>query len=272
MKFWMVACLALWSASAWAADVVVESISGTGSVELRSAGKNTIAQEGDSVGSGGHVVTGDAVAVRLLYPNGTHLTLSARTDLEVHSPETGAPSGALLQGSISVAVPKTVAPAQRKFFIKTTSAVMGVRGTEFVVDHDAKTERTELHTTEGSVEVGKTDKDFESGKLARVDALHHLVAEKAGLGPVAKFDHAEFAKHRAERHALAHALQATKLRSKDEIAERRKQHGGRPGQEADRHKDREHGKERDHGKDRADRPDRERRDHSEKRERPGRRE
>lgn len=289
MRGCWVACLILglcvFASAAWAVDVVVESISG--SVELRAGGKTTMAQEGDAVGHGAHVVTGDAVAVRLLYPNGTHLTLSAKTDLEVRNPEVGAPSGALLEGSISVAVPKTVAPALRKFFIKTNTAVMGVRGTEFVVDHDAAANKTELHTLEGSVEVDKTEKNFAAGKLHRVDALHRLVADHRGLGKVGKFDHTGFARGRAERHPLAHGMRETKLRNRDEIAERREQRsdrpeaGKRPETQPGKHEAKDHaGGRAERAKDKAkpghdrssqERPGKERREKGEKRERPGRR-
>lgn len=61
----------------------------------------------------------------------------------------------LTYGWIRATVNKLVGKDE-SFIVKTPTAVMGVRGTEFLVEHNATTQRTLMHAIKGTVVIGKT--------------------------------------------------------------------------------------------------------------------
>ena len=168
------------------------------------------------------MVTGEGVAARLLYPDGSQLLLGENSELQIQLPEAGAPMAELQKGSVTAKVTKAATPgAPYKLFIKTNAAVMGVRGTEFVDDHDPAAGKTELHTLEGRVEVGSSREEVGAGKGRGVEADQTLHADRAGVSRVEKFDRVAFIKHRQERHPHAHRLDRRVVRSFDELCKRR---------------------------------------------------
>ena len=119
--------------------------------------------------------------------------------------------------------PPSSAPAAApplKFFIKTNAAVMGVRGTEFVVDHDDKA-GSEVHTLDGTVDVAANEEDLSAGRGRRVEALQQLRADKRGLGQPTKFERAAFERTRGKRHGIAADLGRRAVRSPEERRARR---------------------------------------------------
>ncbi len=210
-----------------AGSPVLEAVSGSDGCKLIRAGKTEAADEGDELQTGDRVQVGAKAAVRILFGDGTHVTLSGGTDAEIARPLAGAAGLVLHKGNLSAHVakppapvaPKAGAPADLRFYIKTNAAVMGVRGTEFVVDHDDAS-GTEVHTLHGLVEVAKDDDDLHQGRGQRLRALDRVRADKAGLGKTGRFDKAAFGRERGKHHHLAADLGKKGLRSRDDLRQR----------------------------------------------------
>jgi hypothetical protein len=76
------------------------------------------------------------------------------------------------------------------FYIRTNSAVMGVRGTEFVVDQGADG-TSNLHTLQGQVAMAKSEKDLETpGHFTAVGPgkTSYLRRSMSAPAPVQSFD------------------------------------------------------------------------------------
>lgn len=223
MKAWLLAAVAcLLAVPAWAGQATLESA--VGSVQLQRGGKAAACDEGDELQAGDRLTVGANSAARIVFADGSHVTLSSGADAEIAKPAAGANGVVLRQGNVSAAIAKPAAGAPAgnlKFFVKTNAAVMGVRGTQFVADHSAADNRTDVHTLEGTVDVAKNDDDLHAGKALRLGALEHVRADKAGLGAKAAFDKGAFVAERAKLHAAAAELGKRALRSPDELRAKR---------------------------------------------------
>jgi hypothetical protein len=226
MKPWIAIASLLWASSAWAVTEI-EAVSGSGGVTVTRAGKSEAADEGDTLQTGDQLAVGPKTAVRVLFGDGSHLTLSEGCAVEFAKPVQGAAGVVLLRGHLQANVAKVAPTAvpnavpQLKFFVKTNAAVMGVRGTEFTVDHDDKGGASDLHTLDGTVEVAGNDDELAQGKGRRVEALQQLRADRKGLGPIQKFERGGFLKHLAQRHERAQELGKRALRNEEERRTRR---------------------------------------------------
>ncbi|MSP91016.1 MAG: hypothetical protein EXR79_04305 [Myxococcales bacterium] len=129
-----------WAPSPWRCQdpplaTELESVSGRGGVLLTRAGKAQPAEEGDTLQAGDRLAVGAKTAARILFDDGTHLTLAEGCAVELARPLQGAAGVVLQRGSLAANVAKAPAPAPTaasaaplKFFIRTNAAVMGVRG------------------------------------------------------------------------------------------------------------------------------------------------
>lgn len=224
------------ASAATAAPAVLESVSGDG-VKLTRAGKVLAVDEGDELQQGDRLTVASRGAVRLLFGDGTHLTLSAGCEVEVAKPLAGAAGVVVLKGNVAALVAKPLQPLAVKaggagdlrFFIKTNAAVMGVRGTEFVVEHHEASGHTDVHTLKGTVDVAQTDDDLQGGRGKRLGALERLRADKAGIGKPAKFERSAYFKDRAKRHRAASELAKRGVRTRDDLRARLQARQGREG-------------------------------------------
>ncbi|MSQ83532.1 MAG: hypothetical protein EXR77_11695 [Myxococcales bacterium] len=224
------------ASAATAAPAVLESVSGDG-VKLTRAGKVLAVDEGDELQQGDRLSVGSRGAVRLLFGDGTHLTLSARCEVELAKPLAGAAGVVVLKGNVAALVAKPPQPLAVKagavgdlrFFIKTNAAVMGVRGTEFVVEHHQASGHTDVHTLEGTVDVAQTDDDLGRGRGSRLGALERLRADKGGIGKPAQFERGAYFKDRAKHHRAASDLAKRAVRSRDDLRARLQARQGREG-------------------------------------------
>jgi hypothetical protein len=115
------------------------------------------ARVGMEVFSGDRLVTGEKSRLKVLLSDDVILALGSRTevlvDKHLFDPKSGARSTRLdlLRGTLRSLVQKLVAGSRADFEVKTTNAVAGVRGTEFVVVADEQ--ETRLYTYSGEVEL-----------------------------------------------------------------------------------------------------------------------
>lgn len=80
-----------------------------------------------------------------------------------------------------------------RFLIRTKAAVMGVRGTEFVIAVDSTGMTTQVHTLEGMVDVAANETALMSGSGVSVPSGHFIEATgSGGVSPVQIFDQAGF--------------------------------------------------------------------------------
>ncbi len=111
---------------------------------------------GDKVAAGSHLTTGEDGHVVLRLPDGSQLSLPARSSVRVDTLHgyrgmEGVDMGlGLEQGRVESQVVPQKGPAAR-FRVDTPTAIIGVRGTHFRINADAKVARTEV--TEGVVGV-----------------------------------------------------------------------------------------------------------------------
>jgi hypothetical protein len=115
------------------------------------------ARVGMEVFSGDRLVTGEKSRLKVLFSDDAILALGSQTEVVVarhlFDPKSGARSTRLdlLKGTLRSLVQKMVAGNRADFEVKTTNAVAGVRGTEFVLVADG--EATRLYTYSGEVQL-----------------------------------------------------------------------------------------------------------------------
>jgi hypothetical protein len=142
-----------------ASIATLEVIRGTGSVEVVKDGRAGPAEAGMKLFQGDEIRTGEKVAVRISYADGSKQILAAKTRLKVFLTNTGIPSPGFLEGAVENEVQPREKPAARpKFVIRTKALVLGVRGTQFVVHTGPK--GLEVHTLKGVVEAGRNESEL----------------------------------------------------------------------------------------------------------------
>lgn len=109
-----------------------------------------------------HVLPKQGQTVGVALKDGSEVTATTGSDLSISDYVPGTPGSVphaeLDQGSAHFDVIHTTT-GQISFYLKTKSAVMGVRGTEFVVDQ-SEDGTSNLHTLQGEVAMAKTEKDL----------------------------------------------------------------------------------------------------------------
>jgi hypothetical protein len=115
------------------------------------------ARVGMEVFEGDKLVTGEKSRLKVLFSDDVVLALGSRTAVVVEKHLFDPKSGArrtrlnLLEGKLRSLVQKMVAGSRADFEVKTTNAVAGVRGTEFVLATEG--DDTKLYTFSGEVEL-----------------------------------------------------------------------------------------------------------------------
>ncbi len=220
-------------ASAFADDtaVVVESIDGGTTIEVSRAGVWAPVPVGTTVEPGDSLRTGPASA-RLVYADGSAVALSTASEVRIQpdptrvielvqgtvwgkiekAPVAAAPNPGAAPNSVAGTAPGTTSPAAAstpvaaatgspyKFTLHSKAAVMGVRGTEFLVESGA-TGEVAFHTLEGTVD---TAPDLATLKAGRGVPVHKLerIRTRAGapFGKAEPFKSEELAAHMGKDH------------------------------------------------------------------------
>ena len=118
----------------------------------------------DKVSAGSTVITGQRSFVRLLFPDNTQLNIGPDTTMRIEPSKPGEASiVSLVGGQIRAKVTKDPllnqgnSGAKEKMVIKTKTAAMGIRGTDFNVSFNPQNNITALITFEGNVAMTRLD-------------------------------------------------------------------------------------------------------------------
>ncbi|AYF44256.1 MULTISPECIES: FecR domain-containing protein [unclassified Halobacteriovorax] len=145
-------------------------------------------KKGDWVPEGASITTKSRSFVKLLFIDKSNLTLGANSQMEIKQfPKKKAGIINLVNGQLRSKVSKNylqIDKKKSKLFIKTKTAAMGVRGTDFQVNYNSKNQNTTLITFEGAVAMGSLSKfkvsDFRQDRLEKVVSSPTSVMVKRG--------------------------------------------------------------------------------------------
>lgn len=157
-SYGVAALLLLLARAGWAQEV--GTVAGVeGSAEIRRAGNTTAATLGAAVQRGDELRTGRPGRLRVVFQDDSVLTLSDNSQVTVDEQAFDIPNGKiqslmrLLRGKVSAVVSEYYQRPHAQYEIQTSTAVAGVRGTEFAVGYDPRNDVTEVVAVNGRVEV-----------------------------------------------------------------------------------------------------------------------
>jgi hypothetical protein len=120
---------------------------------------------GDKILEDSSIVTHDKSLVKLKFIDETTVNLGPNSKMVVAEFSNGNPGVVdLLRGRIRTSVQKTEGSAKNKFYIKTRTAAMAVRGTEFQTIYNPDNQNTSLLTYKGEVAMVKLTENELSSK------------------------------------------------------------------------------------------------------------
>jgi hypothetical protein len=176
------------------------SIDGGASVIVVNGKERREAKGGDALKRGDRIETGEKITATVLSPEGSVLVVGRKTEVEVQSAPEAVSAVELRSGTlrgIAGKVPKYEKGTQPKKFrilIRSRAAVMGVRGTDFVMAADAAAGQAQVNTLEGVVEVAKDEATLVTQGGTPVPGGQMVSATPGGgLSAPAPFDRAQFA-------------------------------------------------------------------------------
>lgn len=179
-------CL-LWTALANAEDLtasrpVLESISGSLLPTITLNRDFIPPQIGMELPDGSRIRTGKDVSATLLYPDGSRVVLFQNTDFIVEGDIEGTQWNKLNQGKTRGIIKKINLPASTKprFLIRSKTAVLGVRGTEFLMEVDRSKNSAQISTLEGTVDVARSEMSLMNGQ--GVQLTEGRMIESSGTG------------------------------------------------------------------------------------------
>jgi hypothetical protein len=173
-------------------------------IKIERAGKEIKIKAADAIEAGDVVFAGENQTLVLQFDPQKEdtattpqdvLTLSPGTQFEINpESEDLGQSGTLKDGSVKggfhrpAHMDKTLKKKKLRFTLRTRSAVMGVRGTEFLVSGASGSGNFNFFTTQGAVEVAKSEQALAAGESTALEAGKMLQATPAGITPPKAFD------------------------------------------------------------------------------------
>lgn len=146
-------CLSLQMQAANGVFMVVK-----GDVKVSVGGKaESSAKVGTKVNAGDMIVTGTDSRAKIVMSDRNIINLSPNTKLKIESYVNDGKSKnvnlSLLEGKVRNNVEQKYDNDKNKFEIRTPTAVAGVRGTQFITSYDGVSQKTEVITLQGQVEL-----------------------------------------------------------------------------------------------------------------------
>lgn len=150
---------------------------------------------------GDRIKTGEKTSVLVKYPDGSSLIVGKASEVVIRESNPESQKVALNYGVTRVVVAKShllgkVKNAPHRFFINTHTAVMGARGTDFVVSamqaQGSVSATMEVHILEGIVDVGENETRFAQGNVTPVTVGQQLSASSQGVSQPATLDRAKY--------------------------------------------------------------------------------
>jgi hypothetical protein len=150
-------------------------------------GKSAALKKDDWLSEGTQVKTSNRSFAKLIFIDKSTMNIGPKSEIMINQfPKDKAGIISLNKGQIRSKVTKDYmgmekADNKSKLFIKTKTAAMGIRGTEFIAGYDEKTGYSTLDVLEGAVAMAKLD-EFEMKDIKQFD---QKVLEKAVSSPQA---------------------------------------------------------------------------------------
>lgn len=176
------------STKSWAAETGVAKIiilKGKASAIFKDGSTKTVSIE-EWIPEGAKLVTQERSFVKLLFIDKSEMTLNPKSEMIISSfPKKEAGIINLVKGELRSKVTKDYMQmddkSKSKLYIKTKSAAMGIRGTEFQVNYNEINGNTSLITFEGAVAMAGIEREFRERNFNQ-DTLERAVSsEKAVL-------------------------------------------------------------------------------------------
>lgn len=220
------------SVSARAQTVLVDAVQGGKILETAADGKMTELPDGVTRSAGGTYSTASNQSARLILEDGTELLISQDSSVTIDLAKPGEPPSAnLKQGTVKVQVPSQennetddeikVEHVNRekpyRFFMQTRYVVLGVRGTEFLVDYDSKSQQTQVHTLDGIVDAGESSKALKAGSRTSLSENHFILARAREMDAPRAFDRETFSKQFQSRHPHMMKVMNSPMRSQSDF-------------------------------------------------------
>lgn len=152
----------LLSSSANAKGTVAKIIKMRGSVTQLEPGSKVArkVRVGDKFKEDTSIVTGNKSFARIIFDDKSIMNLGPRTKVTIlESQKDGTSFIHLLKGTLRSRVNKQKRKGSHKYYIKTRSAALGVRGTDFQVVYNPKNNISSLLTYKGEVAMAKVEED-----------------------------------------------------------------------------------------------------------------
>lgn len=174
----------------------IEKIEGGKIVSLLDQEEKRSATEGMELEYGQTLKTDPESSATVLYPDGSRIVIAANSEYKLDTPANQSQWGKLQQGSVRGIIEKAKesGTGKPKFVIRTKAAVLGVRGTDFVMAMNPANGTAQVNTLEGTVEVARSELSVLEGKGQMIEAGQFIQASPSGLGPVQAFDADSFLK------------------------------------------------------------------------------
>ncbi|OFZ00691.1 MAG: hypothetical protein A2070_01830 [Bdellovibrionales bacterium GWC1_52_8] len=194
--FAFVLCWAL--ASAHGAELLpsVISFGGTGVARILVDETERVISVGQKIEYGSKIKTGPENTVTIQYPDQTIVSIDADSEVEIQERTGGTQASRLHVGQIRASVLKLktgqILPSKPRFLVRTRAAVLGVRGTEFVMAVDQTGYTTQVHTLEGIVDVAADENKLLSGQGVQVETGKFVQATEQGVNAPQIFEREEF--------------------------------------------------------------------------------
>jgi hypothetical protein len=136
---------------------------------------------GDAVWQSDRIATDENETVHLVLTDGSEIMVGPSSEVAVDDVRTTGKGTALrMVYGILHAVVKHVYSDYEPFTVETPSGLMGVRGTEFILEHYQDAGETNMHTLEGNVAMAKTREDLRTpGKFQLVPAGNRSMINRA---------------------------------------------------------------------------------------------
>jgi hypothetical protein len=137
-------------------------------------------KKGDELKQESSILTQEKTLLKLEFMNKTTMTIGPKSKLVIENFEKGSPGVLrLLSGNIRSQVHAEKTKNRSKLFIKTQTAAMGIRGTDFNVIYNPKNHITTLVTVDGTVAFPKIDqKDMVAPGSRKVQPLDETLLNK----------------------------------------------------------------------------------------------
>jgi len=166
---------------AFGEDGVAKAILLKGSVSAVFKGKTVQVKQGDWLQEGAQVKTEPKSFAKFLFVDKSSMNLGPNSEMKIDTfPKNDAGIVTLIKGQLRSKVTKNYMEMDNKdkskLFIKTKSAAMGVRGTDFQVNYNPENNATALVTFEGRVAMAQLDRMDDIRKNVSQGSLERLVS------------------------------------------------------------------------------------------------